>query len=167
VYDLGGGQKNLLTFFAKSGILYKWASQYREIWTISRYVWRIAICASPIIVGYGPHSCSMLTNEVHRSVEDEFFISLSSRFPSIFFLMVFEESHSASMARSLKMSLPILPPRPALSDYFGSIAQSDGYSNAAPVLVLPSSAFSVPGSRRCRELNEPASVVLSHQEGLL
>lgn len=65
------------------------------------------------------------------------------------------------------MSLPILPPRPALSDYLGAIAQSDGYSNAAPVLVLPSSAFSVPESRRCRELNEPVSVVLGHQEGLL
>lgn len=65
------------------------------------------------------------------------------------------------------MSLPILPPRPALSDHSGAIAQSDGYLTAAPVLMLPISAFSVSESQRCRELNEPVSVVLGHQEGLL
>lgn len=80
-----GGAKNLLTFFAKSDILYKWASQYREIWTISRYVWRIAICASPIVVGYGPHSCSMLTNEVHRTVEDEVLLASLRDFRQYFF----------------------------------------------------------------------------------
>lgn len=141
--------------------------------TISRNLDNSSVCVADchlrisIIVGYGPHSCSMLTNEVHRSVEDEVLLASFRDFRQYFFLMVFEESHSASMARSLKMSLPILPPRPALSDYSGAIAQSDGYSNAAPVLVLPSSAFSVPESQRCRELNEPVSVVLGHQEGLL
>lgn len=80
-----GWAKNLLTFFAKSDILYKWASRYREIWTIPRYVWRIAICASPIIVGYGPHSCSMLTNEVHRSVEDEVLLASLRDFRQYFF----------------------------------------------------------------------------------
>lgn len=65
------------------------------------------------------------------------------------------------------MSLSILPPRPALSDYSGVVVQFDENHRTAPVLVLSVSAYGLPESPCCLGLCNRVGTALRHQEGFL
>lgn len=65
------------------------------------------------------------------------------------------------------MSLSILPPRPALSDYSGVVVQSDANHRTAPGLVLHASAFELPVSPRCCGFSGRVGAALWHEEGRL
>lgn len=65
------------------------------------------------------------------------------------------------------MSLSILPPRPAMSDYSGVDVQSDANHRTASVLVLSVSAIGLPVSPRCCGFSGRVGAALRHQEGRL